>query len=69
MKTLITFLLNLTTAFAADAPVKSHSEAKTVGGKPNIVFILADDLGWKDIGPKARGSAVLVRCWIRHGFG
>jgi hypothetical protein len=27
------------------------------------------NLGWKDISPKARGIAVLVRCWIGHGFG
>ena len=27
------------------------------------------NLGWKDISPKARGIAVIVRCWIGHGFG
>ena len=36
--------------------------------KPNILLLI-DDLGWKDISPKARGIAVFVRCWIGHGFG
>jgi hypothetical protein len=41
-----------------------------------LAMLQADDapeqrpnLGWKDISPKARGIAVIVRCWIRHGFG
>jgi len=41
-----------------------------------LAMLQADDapeqrpnLGWKDISPKARGIAVIVRCWIGHGFG
>jgi hypothetical protein len=41
-----------------------------------LAMLQADDgpeqrtnLDWKDISPKARGIALLVRCWIRHGFG
>lgn len=41
-----------------------------------LAMLQADDapeqrtnLDWKDISPKARGIAVIVRCWIGHGFG
>ncbi len=48
LATLTACLLLCGHAFAAAA--ESRSEAKTAGGKPNIIVILVDDMGFSDIG-------------------
>ena len=47
---LLVCVLAVIWATAARAADKSVNEAKTAADKPNIIHIVADDLGWKDVG-------------------
>jgi len=43
--TLLSSLAQLAAMCAADAPAKSRNEAKTAGGKPNVLLVITDDQG------------------------
>ena len=67
---LITFTFCVDGVYAAKSKALSSAPDLTKGEKPNIVFILVDDMGWSDIG--CYGSEISKRLILivlpRAGF-